>query len=194
MAAYAAALDTLHVPTIGKNLRSKPGSVSSAIADFYQSQAFRSLTGGTPAQRRAVLEHFRERYGHRTLATLSKEFLVALFDTMPPHVAKTWRKAIRQFVGWCIERKLMRHDPTEGIKIKLPKSDGFATWTEDEIAIYEAAHPIGSKARLAFALGLYSAQRREDVILIGRQHFKDGVLTVRPLKTRTTTPSGILRC
>src|SRR5262249_39814853 len=31
--------------------------------------------------------------------------------------------------------------------------------------------------------GLYTAQRRGDVVRIGRQHFRDGVLTVRQQKT-----------
>jgi hypothetical protein len=144
MEAYQTALATTTPVAIGKTLRSKPGSISGAIAEYYQSQAFHGLTGGTPAQRRAVLERFREQHGDRTLATLPKEFLIQLFDTMPAHSAKKWRKAIRHFVGWCNDRKLMRHDPTEGIKIKLSKSDGFATWTEDEIATFEAAHPVGS--------------------------------------------------
>ena len=37
-----------------------------------------------------------------------------------------------------------------------------------------------------FALGLYTAQRRGDVVRIGRQHIRDGVLTVRQQKTGTT--------
>ena len=51
--------------------------------------------------------------------------------------------------------------------------DGFHTWTEDEIAQFESAHPIGSRERLALALGLYTAQRRGDVIRMGRQHLSD---------------------
>jgi integrase len=73
------------------------------------------------------------------------------------------------------------------LRFKLPKSDGHHTWDESEIAAFEAHHPIGSKARLAFALGLYTAQRRGDVTRIGRQHIRDGVLTVRPEKTKNTT-------
>jgi integrase len=186
MQAYADALAAAPTP-IGKSKRSGPGSISAAIAEYYGSLAFRNLTGGTPALRRAALERFRETHGDRTLATLPKEFLVALFDTMAPHTARTSLKALRHFSAWAVERKLMKNDPTLGIKIKLPKSDGYATWTEEEIAQFESAHPIGSKARLALALGLYTVQRREDVILIGRQNFRDGVLTVRPLKTRNTT-------
>jgi integrase len=168
---------------IGASLRSKPGSVSAAIAEYYGSQHFRGLTGGTPAPRRAILEKFREKHGRLPLASLPKEFIIALIDTMTPHEAKNWLKAIRHFMTWCVERKLARLDPTSGVRVKLPKSDGFHTWTEDEIAQFEAHHPIGSKARLALALGLYTAQRRADVVRIGRQHIKDNTLTVRQTKT-----------
>jgi integrase len=67
--------------------------------------------------------------------------------------------------------------------VKMPKSDGYHTWTESEISQFEARHPIGTKARLALALGLYTAQRRGDVVRMGRQHIRDGELTVRQNKT-----------
>src|SRR5262249_25990383 len=82
--------------------------------------------------------------------------------------------------------KLVRNDPTLGIRLKVPKSDGHHTWTKDEIAVFESRYPTGSKARLALALGLYTAQRRGDVVRIGRQHIRDGVLTVRQQKTGVT--------
>jgi integrase len=63
--------------------------------------------------------------------------------------------------------------------------DGHHTWSEDEIAAFEAHHPIGSKARLALALGLYTAQRRGDVVRMGRQHIRNGELMVRQSKTGT---------
>jgi len=184
MAAYQQALAAAPV-AVGESLRSKPGSVSAAIAEYYGSQAFRSLTGGTPAQRRAILERFREQHGHMPLASLPKEFAVALLDTMAPNAARLWLRALRHFLRWAEQRLLIRHDPTLGIRIRPPKSSGHHTWTESEIAQYETAHPVGSKARLALALGLYTAQRRSDVIRIGRQHIRDGVLTVRQQKTGT---------
>ena len=168
---------------IGTSLRSKPGSVSVAIADYYGSQSFRSLTGGTPAIRRSTLERFREKYGHKPLASLPREFIVTLLDTMAPHAAKSWLKAFRHFIRWAETRKLVRSDPTCGLRLKMPKSDGHHTWTEDEVAAFEAYHPTGSKPRLALALGLYTAQRRGDVIRMGPQHIKGGVLSVRQQKT-----------
>jgi integrase len=185
MAAYADALAAAPV-AIGKTFRSRQGSISSAIAMYYSSQDFRSLQGGTPALRRAILEKFREQYGNRTLATLPREFIAALLDAMPANVARNWLVSFRHFIRWAEARKLIGRDPTWGIRLKVPKSDGRHTWSEHEIAAFEAHHAVGSKPRLALALGLYTGQRRGDIIQIGRQHIRDGVLTVRQQKTGTT--------
>jgi len=185
MEAYQQALAAAPV-AIGVSKRSKPGSISEAIAGYYTGQAFRRLSGGTPKKWRAILERFRENHGQRTLATLPKEFIVTLLDTLPPHAALNWLKVFRHFFRWCLDRKLIRNDPTFGIKLETPKSDGHHTWSEDEIAAFEAHWPIGSKPRLALALGLYTAQRRGDVVHIGRQHIRHSVLTVRQQKTKVT--------
>jgi len=94
MEAYQQALAAAPV-AIGASKRSKPGSVSAAIAEYYGSQAFRSLSGGTPASRRAILEKFRDKHGHLPLASVPKEFVVALIDTMTPHEAKNWLVAFK---------------------------------------------------------------------------------------------------
>jgi integrase len=60
------------------------------------------------------------------------------------------------------------------------KSKPHRSWTDGEIAAYELAHPIGSTARLALALG---GQRRSDVVRMGRQHIRDGILTIGQQKT-----------
>jgi hypothetical protein len=50
-------------------------------------------------------------------------------------------------------------DPTRDVRALRPKSKlGFHRWTEDEIAQFEARHPIGTKARLALALGIYKGK------------------------------------
>ena len=96
------------------------------------------------------------------------EFIVQLLDRMTKHSARNWLKAFRHFFKWCEDRKLIRHDPTWGIKIKMPKSNGHHTFTEAEIAQYQARHSIGSKARLALAIGIFTGLRREDATRLGR--------------------------
>jgi integrase len=54
-----------------------------------------------------------------------------------------------------------------------------------EVAQFEAHHAIGTKPRLALALLLYTAQRRSDVIGMGKQHIGGDSIAVRQQKTDT---------
>jgi integrase len=82
-----------------------------------------------------------------------------------------------------VETGLRADDPTRDIKAIRVKSDGYHSWTDEEIAQFEHRHPVGSRARLALALLLYTGQRRSDVVRMGRQHIRHGVLEVRQVKT-----------
>ena len=83
---------------------------------------------------------------------------------------------------------MIKEDPTVGIKpAKAAKTEGFHSWTEAEIAQYESHHAIGSRARLAMALLLYTAQRRSDIVRMGPQHVRNGTIVVRAQKTSRTT-------
>ncbi len=84
-----------------------------------------------------------------------------------------------------LEFGFRRDDPTLGIRKLKSRSTGYRTWTEDEIATYYAKHLPGSRERLAMDLLLYTGQRRGDVVRIGRQHVRKGVLLIRQSKTNS---------
>ena len=73
-------------------------------------------------------------------------------------------------------------NPAIGVKKYKAGGGGFHSWTEDEIGQFEACHPIGTRARLAFALLLYTAQRRADVVKMVWPQFKDNEMTLRRRK------------
>jgi integrase len=182
MAAYEAAMSGPR-PAIGAG-RIRPGSVSAVVAAYLDSQQFfGSKSAGTQRMRRGILERFRAAYGDRPFALLPPEWIEALLDAKTPHAARSWLATLRSLCAFAIKRGWLKSDPTVNIKLRAIKGDGFHTWTDDEIEQFEAYHPIGTKPRLALALLLYTAQRRSDVIRMGRQHIKDGVLTVKQQKT-----------
>ena len=185
MAAYQAALDDAIPAQIGAK-RTKPGSVNAALVSYYTSLEFRSLAAGTQGMRRAILERFRAKHGDKSIAGLHTPFLIALLGKMQPHAAKNWLKAIRHLCQFSVANGMIAADPTRDVRLPRTKSDGHHTWTESEIAQFEATHPIGSKARLALALVLYSGQRVSDVVPMGRQHVSDDLIQVRQQKTRTS--------
>jgi hypothetical protein len=70
------------------------------------------------------------------------------------------------------------------VHLDVPGDGSHAGFNDlDEIATYEARHPIGTQARLALALALYTGQRSSDVIRMGPQHVRNGWITVRQQKT-----------
>jgi len=154
--------------------RVKPGSVAAVIAEYFDSQQFfTSKSAGTQRMRRGILERFRATYGERPFALLPAEWIEALLDSKPPHAARSWRTTLRSLCQFGVKRRYLRADPTANIKPRAIKGDGFHTWTDDEIAQFEAHHPIGTKPRLALALLFYTTQRRSDVVRMGRQHIRE---------------------
>ena len=79
-------------------------------------------------------------------------------------------------------------NPAREVSYFKSGSEGFHTWTVDEVQQFEERHPIGTKARLALALLLYTGQRRSDVIRFGKQHAKRGKLTFTQYKGRNRKP------
>ena len=100
-----------------------------------------------------------------------------------PSAARNLLRVLKVLMAHCISNRMRDDDPTQGIRTPKIKTEGYTPWSEQDVATFEARHPIGSRARLALALLLYTGQRRGDVIHIGRQHIRDGVLHLRQRKT-----------
>ena len=181
MAAYQDALDQSQAP-IGAR-RTRAGTVNAAIVGYYDSTMFfGSLAPGT---QRCVAVSWN---GFARSMVICRPLHCRRSSSrslgqMKPSVARNWLKAIRHLIRYAMSADLCQADPTQGIKLPKMKTDGIHTWSEQDIAAYEAAHPIGTKARLAFALLLFTAQRVSDVTAMGRQHIRNGVLHVRQKKT-----------
>jgi len=166
MAAYQQALDQPQIQIGAK--RTKAGSVSATVAGCYDSSMFfGSLAPSTQAIRRQILERFRVEHGDKPIAVLPQKFIVLMLGKLKPSVAISRLTAFRHLMAYAVSAGLCETDPTQGIKLKTRKSDGIYTWSEQDIAAFEAAHAIGTKARLALALGLFTGQRRGDVLRMG---------------------------
>jgi integrase len=186
MEAYQAALagDTAPWLEIGAG-RSKPGSVAAAVASYFQSKRFVELGPNTQRVRRRILERFREDHGDKPIKSLERRYVDAMLakKIATPHAARHFLIALREVIAVAIMNRLRDDDPTLGMSVTTRETDGFKTWSEDEIAQFKARHPIDSRAGLALGLLLYTAQRRGDVIRMGRQDIDDGFIRVRQQKT-----------
>lgn len=184
--AYQAALDgiTAAKKEIGLD-RSGPGTVAAAVAGYLASATFASLADETRRTRKNILERFREAHGEKRIAKLEAHHVQAMVEAKAktPSAARNLLNTLRALMQYSLTTRLIKADPTIGVKRVKIKTDGFHTWTEAEIAKFEERHPVGSRARLALALLLYTAQRRGDVVRMGRQHVQNGIIRVKQSKT-----------
>jgi integrase len=100
---------------------------------------------------------------------------------------------MRGLFRWALEAELVDADPTAGVKNpKRPDTGGFAAWTEDDVIAFEKRWPEGTKERVWLHVLLYTGLRRGDAVLIGKQHIRDGIATIRTEKTGTEVNIRIL--
>ena len=59
-----------------------------------------------------------------------------------PEAANRLRKALRALMKHAIEIGLRSDDPSRDTKAIRVKSDGYHSWSEHEIELFEATHPM----------------------------------------------------
>ncbi len=108
-----------------------------------------------------------------------------------PEAANFRLKAIRQVFKFGVRKKLAPRNPARDVEYFKSGSTGFHAWTPEEVLQFEARHPVGTKARLALALMLFTGQRRSDIIRFGKQHAKGGKLIFTQHKGRNRKPKRL---
>jgi integrase len=199
MRGYAAALDgvTAQTSNIGAG-RTMSGTVNALVAAYLDpnsSSPFKTGAAETQRGRRNILENFRKAHGDKPLfradnngrrtMLLTREHLQRIVNekSATPFAQRNFLNTLRAMFKWAAKEGRVPDDPTLGVTREKAKSKGYKTWSEDQIARFENTHPVGTKARLAFALLLYTGQRRSDVVRMDLQHVHNDVLTIDQGKT-----------
>ena len=184
MAAYAALLGNAPPLVVGQH-RGTVGSVAAAVTGYFGSAEFAALAHTSRVSRRQILERFRREHGDQPIAGLEPRHVHLMMNARAglPGAALNFLTSLRALMRYSIAAGLRAGDPTVGIKAPKLRVGGHYSWNEDDIAAFAVRHPVGTKARLALALLLYTGQRRADVITFGRQYIRDGLLHLRQGKT-----------
>jgi len=201
MAAYQAALggESPRV-NIGAS-RTIAGTVNDLVAAYLDcspgsTSPHKSKAPTTQQGRRTNLEAFRAKHGDKRvfrtepngkrIMLLTREHLQKIINekAATPFAQRNLLNALRAMFKWAVGEGRVPENPTLGVEREKTKSTGYKTWSEADIERYEAKHSIGTRARLAFALLLYTGQRKGDVVRMGPQHVHKGVLVIDQGKTK----------
>lgn len=170
--------------------RPSPGSFRVMVAAYCESATFKALDFNTQDWRKSSLDRICEKHGDKPVLMINAKVVRALRDELrdTPSMANKRTAALRALFRWAIEEDYsiggepIVSNPARDIPKLKSVSDGWHTWTDEDVAAFEAAHPLGSMARLAFALMLYTGARREDAVRFGPAHIKNGRLRYRQAK------------
>lgn len=168
------------------------------VEQYYKSAWFKTLALSTQRARRGILDSICEskvqtpsgirQRGALPFAQMKARHVRAIRDEKIdlPEAANGRLKALGQVFAYALEQDFVEVDPTAAVDFLASASEGFHTWTIDEVNAYRTCHPIGTKAYLALALLLFTGVRRSDVVKLGRQMERDGVLHFTETKGSTS--------
>jgi enterobacteria phage integrase len=161
MAAYNDAIASL--TPAERPERHRPFSFNALTQKYWQTPRFRAKAPRTQYVERQVIERFTITYGHRDVRTLHTRHLDAIFAKMAdrPGAAMDLRKRLRNLMRFAIKLGWRTDDPIAATDTF--KGGTHHTWTDDEIAQFQAHWERGTRQRTAFDLLLYTGQRSGDV-------------------------------
>ena len=173
--------------------------------EYFHSVEFGQLADSTQSARRGVLESMLVEllvrgeadtiFADCPLRSLSPKHVRVLRDRKAgtPEAANIRVKALRTLFKWAIERDIggLTNNPARDVPKLKVEGEGYHSWTPKERELFELQHPVGTKARLAYALILFTGQRRSDVVLLGRQHVRDGRLCFTQTKNKRRKPVAL---
>jgi integrase len=174
--------------------RIAPGSFHDLVSRYYRSPDFLDPSDRTREVYRGVIERWLVTYGKGKVRDLEARHVADMMGEMLPHrtAANMLRKRLSALMNFGIREGMATTNPVLATKPYKIDTKGFHTWSEDEIAQYEARHPVGTKARLAFDLMLWTGQRGGDARVMGPQHIKAKRLHVTQEKTGAVLSLTIL--
>ncbi|MCX5513741.1 integrase [Kaistia algarum] len=185
-AEYRAALEGSAAPA---HRRATRGTLRWAIDRYRAGSTWAGYSNATRRQHEAIFRKVVETAGDEPLSRITAKTIIAGRERRKdhPHAANNFLKAMRAFFKWAADEKqggLVDKDPTLGVKLLKGENDddGFHTWTEEEVERFEQHWPLGTRERLALDLLLYTGLRRGDVVRLGRQHVRNGIIEFRAEK------------
>lgn len=163
----------------------KEGSFGALVQDYLNSPEFQEKAETTQAEYKRSLLRMEAEHGEKPVKLIERKHVFKWRDELrdTPGAANTMLGAMKVILSFAVERDYRSDNPA--LRVKKFKLGEWRSWTDEEIEQFKARWPTGSMQRRAFALALYTGQRRGDLIVMTRGHCRDGSIAVKQNKTGT---------
>lgn len=183
------------LPIEDKSAEASPDSLAWLIARYCESLAWLTLSPATRGQREPYLRQVEANAGDVPYRAVTEAKINQGMEDRKarPTGANCYLKAMRGLFKWAVKDGKLAINPAAGAaRFSEGDSEGYHTWTEDEVAAAEAAWPRGTRQRVALDLLLYTGLRRGDACRLGKQHVRSGIFRITTEKTGVEVIAPIL--
>jgi len=167
--------------------KAESGTLAWLWEQYRQSAAWtQKLKPSTRRMHERVMKHVLDASGTEPFASINRKSIVAGREkrSSTPSQARKFLDTMRGLFRWALDAEHIKVDPTAGVKNPAkPKNNGFPAWTEEDVEAYRKCWPIGTRQRVWLDVMLYTGLRRSDAVRIGKQHVRNGIATLRTMKS-----------
>ncbi|MDE0052513.1 MAG: tyrosine-type recombinase/integrase [Rhodospirillales bacterium] len=169
----------------GGRLRAKPGTMRYLVEAYREAPVYRNLSATTRRDKAWRLNWISEAIGEGRYAAMQPRHVEALMAKKAgPAAANRLRKDLAQLFRFAAKRfGYTGQNPATLADPHKESLRGFHTWTDDEIEIFRAKFPTGTKSRLALEIFLNTGAARQDAAALTRRNIRGGRLFYRRGKT-----------
>ena len=184
-AAYQAAVTSAPTRKV-QEINASQGTLEWAWLLYRQSGGWQSKGEATRRQGEQIMRHVLANAGSKPLSKITHAAISDGVDrrAKTPSMAKIFAQTMRGFFKWLKANKIVSENPCDGIELpKRPKTGGFKEWSDEEVLKYEQRWPVGTRERVMLDVYMYTGLRRGDAAIVGKQHVRNGVISLQTEKT-----------
>lgn len=169
-------------PIAGDKRRYPSGTFGAVVYDYYGSAAFKSVAPSTQDLYRRILDKLTEQHGSNPMRLLRRRHVRKMRDALgdTPGAANNVLRMVKIICNFAVDDEIIEASPAA--RMKEFKGGEYRSWTDEECALFENRWPQGSMQRRAYALALYTGQRRGDQVAMTRAHRSGGIIHVQQEK------------
>lgn len=159
---------------------------------YRQTSTWTELSMATRKQRENIMRQVLKTGGNVPLSSITGKAIEQGIQRRKPYAARHFVDTLHGMFKWAVKAQHVAVDPTAGRAVPKPRTKGFPVWTEEELEQFERRWPRGTRERVMFDVFLYTGLRRGDVARLGKQHIRNGVITIDAEKTGTRVTIPVL--
>jgi integrase len=159
------------------------GSFGALVRDYLASGGYKEKKARTQAEYRRVLELLSKRHGDKPVKRLERRHVRQMRDERAdtPGAANTILRMMKVVLNFAVEDGLIFANPAA--KMKELRVGEWRAWTDEECQAFEKRWAPATMQRRAYALAVYTGQRKSDVVRMTREQRSNGHIHVVQQKT-----------